>query len=244
MQCGGALPPVRRSGKWWPGFIDMMLDALIKQYNEAIFDTDCDRAQQIVRDAVSNGVTPEAVVFEVVLPAMDFMVKSVSENSEANLAQYFLSARIADAVTMEMLPQFTQTPKVVGRVVVGTAHGDLHTLGKRILMGCLRARMIEATDLGVNVPAERFVDEAVSQGAEVIAISALMVHTAIGENGCRKVRQILRERGLESRIKVIVGGAPFRFNPEMHRSVGADAWAEDALTGGNVIEQLIKEVRR
>lgn len=67
----------------------MMLEALIKQYNEAIFDTNCDRAQQVVREAVSQGLTPEAVVFDVVLPSMDFMVKSVSEDFEVNLAQYF-----------------------------------------------------------------------------------------------------------------------------------------------------------
>ncbi len=222
----------------------MKLQDLIRRYNEALFDTDCDRALQIVRDAVGDGVTPEEVVFQVVLPAMDLMVKSVSESFEANLAQHFLTARIADAVTAEMIPRFKRSPEVVGRVVIGTALGDLHTLGKRIVVGCLRARMMEVTDLGVNVPAERFVDAALTRGAEVIAVSALMVHTAMGEGGCRRVRQLLRERELERQIKIIVGGAPFRFNPEMYQSVGADAWAEDGLTAGKVIEALVQEVRQ
>jgi len=221
----------------------MNLEDVIKQYNEAVFDTDRDRALKVVRNAVEQGATPEDVVFKIVLPAMDIMIKAVAENCDANLAQHFLTARIADTVTAEMIPKFKKAPKVVGRVVIGTAHGDLHTLGKRIVIGCLKARMINVIDLGVNVPAERFVDEALTHAAPIIAISALMVHAATGENGCRKVRRILQERALQERIKIIVGGAPFRFNPEMFRIVGADTWAADAVTAGKVIEELLQKVQ-
>ena len=102
-----------------------------------------------------------------------------------------------------MLEKFDHPPDIIGRVVIGTAYGDLHSLGKRIVMGCLKALMVEATDLGANVSAERFVDEAIARDAQVIAVSAMMVHTAIGDNGARKVRRILKERGLEERIKLI-----------------------------------------
>ncbi|MBI5817632.1 MAG: cobalamin B12-binding domain-containing protein [Verrucomicrobia bacterium] len=220
------------------------LENYVKLYNEAIFDTDRDRALKIVRDAVEQGVTPEDVVFKIVLPAMDVMIKSVSENFDANLAQHFLTARIADIVTAEMIPKFKQMSEVVGQVVIGTAPGDFHTLGKRIVMGCLKARMIGVIDLGVNVPAERFVDEAVVHKAQLIGISALMVHTATGENGCRKVRRILQERELQDRIKIIVGGAPFRFDPQLYKTVQADAWAEDGITAGKVITDLVKEMQR
>ena len=85
--------------------------------------------------------------------------------------------------------------------MIGTASGDMHSLGKRIVMGCLRARMVDVKDLGINVQPERFVDEAQAHNAEVIGISAMMVHTARGENGCLRVREILKERGLEDRIR-------------------------------------------
>jgi trimethylamine corrinoid protein len=213
----------------------------IKLYNEAVFDTDRDRALGVVRQAVEQGVSPEEVVFQLVLPAMDLMMKAVSEDCYANLAQHFLTARIADAVTSEMIPKFKMLPTIVGRIVIGTAWGDFHTLGKRIVIGCLKARMVDVLDLGINVPAERFVEEAVSHEAGVIGISALMVHTATGENGCRKVRRILADRGLGDRIKIIVGGAPFRFSPELFKTVGADTWAPDALAAGKVIEDLLRE---
>lgn len=218
-----------------------MLDEVVSAYTEAIYDTDRDRALAIVRHAACNGLSPEDIVLKVVLPAMDRMVKAISEDFEATLAQHFMAAQIADTVTREMLNRFQVAPQTKGRIVIGAAWGDMHTLGKRIVTGCLRARMFEVHDLGVNVPPEKFVDEAVAFGAEVIGISALMVHTARGEKGCLRVRQLLRERGLEDQIKIVVGGAPFRFDPHLYQTVQADAWAEDAVTAGKVIETLLQQ---
>jgi methanogenic corrinoid protein MtbC1 len=104
--------------------------------------------------------------------------------------------------------------------------------------------MIQCSDLGVNVPPEKFVTEAVAQQAPVIAISAMMVHTVMGPNGCLKVRQLLKEQGLEGRIKIIVGGAPFRFDPQLFQRVQADAWARDDIMAGKVITKLMQKVRR
>ena len=221
-----------------------MLDTIIREYNQAIFDTDRDLALSVVHQAVEQGVSPEQVVFEVVLPALDLMIKAISENMDANLAQHFMAAQIADTVTAEMLAKFKTAPKVVGTVVIGTAQGDMHSLGKRIVMGCLKARMIDVTDLGVNVAPEHFVDEAVAREAEVIAISAMMVHTARGENGCLAVRRLLKARGLEEKIRVIVGGAPYRFDEGLYKRVQADAWAIDGVSAGKVIGDLIGEVRQ
>jgi methanogenic corrinoid protein MtbC1 len=220
-----------------------MLDKIIKEYNEAIYDTDRDRALMVVHQAVEQGVSPEDVVFKVVLPALDQMIKAISENMDANLAQHFMTAQIADMVTAEMIAKFKKAPEVVGTVVIGTAQGDMHSLGKRIVIGCLKARMIDVTDLGVNVTPEHFVDEAVGRKAQVIGISAMMVHTARGENGSLAVRRLLQERGLEAKIRIIVGGAPFRFDDGLYRTVQADAWASDGVTASKVVADLVKEVR-
>jgi methylmalonyl-CoA mutase cobalamin-binding domain/chain len=220
-----------------------MLEQVMTQYNEAIMDTDRDKALLVVRDALSLGISPEEVIFEVVVPAIELMMQSISENQGVSLAQHFMAAQIASEVVDEMVPQFKQAPDILGRVVIGTAQGDFHGLGKRIVSGCLKAMMIEVTDLGLNVAPERFVNEAVAQDAQVIAISSMMVHTAKGDNGCRRVRQILKEQGLEDRIRIAVGGAPYRFDPELYRTVGADAWADNGITASRMIAELIREVR-
>lgn len=220
-----------------------MLDKIIKAYNDAVFETDKEGAFRVVNDALAQGITPEQVVFDVVIPAVEEMMSLITKDPDANLAQHFMTAQIASEVTEAMLKLFRHPPEIIGRVVIGTAAGDLHSLGKRIVMGCLKALMVDVTDLGVNVPAERFVDEAVRTDAQVIAVSAMMVHTATGDNGCLKVRQILRQRGLEGRFKLVVGGAPYRFDGELYKSVGADAWAADGVSAGRVIVDLIREVK-
>lgn len=68
----------------------------------------------------------------------------------------------------------------------------------------------------------------------------MMIHTARGERGCLAVRRLLRERGLEGRLKIAVGGAPYRFDPDLWRVVQADAWAENGLAAGQVIAALVK----
>lgn len=219
-----------------------MLDEVIKAYNEAVLDTDRARALQIVSDAVAEGVSPEDIVFKVVIPGLDLMVKVIGEGFDTNLAQHFMTSQIAADVTEKMLALFKTPPEILGRVVIGSAVGDLHTLGKRIVIGCLKAQMIEVIDLGVNVSAEKFVDEAVFRNAQVIAVSAMMVHTARGENGALKVRKLLKERGLEHKIKLVVGGAPFRYDPELYKIVQADAWAENGVSALKVIMDCIREV--
>jgi methanogenic corrinoid protein MtbC1 len=221
-----------------------MLEKVIAAYNEAVFDTDRDEALAIIHTAVANGVSPEDIVFQVVIPAMEMMIKSISEDFDANLAQHFMASQIASQVTDEMVALFQKSPETVGRVVIGTSHGDMHTLGKRIVSGCLRSLMIEVIDLGVNVSAERFVDAALEHDASVIAISSMMVHTARSEYGCLAVRQLLKDRQLEDRIKIIVGGAPYTWDTELYKIVQADAWASDGISAGKVIKDLIRGMQQ
>jgi len=226
--------PVRRDG---------VFEKIIKTYNEAIFDTDRAAALKVVDTAIAQGVSPEDIVFKVVFPAIEAMITSISTNFDANLAQHFMTSQIGADVVEKMIPLFKKSPEAMGSVVIGTSPGDFHGLGKRIVIGCLNALMVDVTDLGLNVAPERFVDEALAHRAQVIAISSMMVHTARGKNGCLKVRQILQERGLEDRIKIVVGGAPYRYDQNLYQVVQADAWAENGITAGKVILDLIRKMQ-
>jgi trimethylamine corrinoid protein len=217
-----------------------MLQTVLTAYNEAIFDADRERALQVVEDAIQAGVSPEDLVFQVIIPSFGVMNCLTADGAEGSLARQFLMARIGSAVTEQMLQKFAVAPKCAGRVVLGTSVGDMHSLGKMIVRGCLTAMMFDVIDLGVNTPAERFVEEAVAANAQVIAVSSMMMHTAISENGCRGIRRILKERRLEDRIKIVVGGAPYRFDPLLYQTVLADGWAPDGVSAGEMIGKLIK----
>ncbi len=221
-----------------------MINQSIKLFNEAILDTDREMALKVIHDAIERGVTPEQVVFDIVIPSIETMINFLGEGKEISLAQHFITSQIAAEVTEAMIPKFKKSKEVIGHVVIGTSQGDFHGLGKRIVIGCLKALTIDVTDLGLNVSPERFVEKAVELNAEIIGISSMMVHTARGENACLKVRQILREKNLEDKIKIVVGGAPYRYDAGLYKMVKADAWADNGITAGKVITNLIKEVRK
>jgi len=220
-----------------------MLDAYIQSYNQAVFETDKQGALDVVNQALSDGFSPEDIVFKLVIPAVELMMTLIEKDPDANLAQHFMTAQIAADVTEKMLEKFSKPPEMIGRVVIGAAYGDLHSLGKRIVSGCLKSLMVDVVDLGTNVSAEKFVDTAMTENAQVIAVSAMMVHTATSEKGSLGVRALSQERGLEQQIKLAVGGAPYRFDPELYIKVGADAWAPDGVTAAKVIVDLIREVK-
>lgn len=125
------------------------------------------------------------------------------------------------------------------KIIIGTAPGDFHGLGKKILTGFLKANMFRVVDLGLNVKAEKFIHTALMEESGIIGISSMMVHTALGKEGAVKVRNLLDKRGLSSRIKLIVGGAPFKFDDTLFLQTGADAYATDAITGTQKIKQLL-----
>jgi trimethylamine corrinoid protein len=219
-----------------------MGDVHLTAYFDAVFDTDRDRALAVIEQALDDGVTPEEVVFTIVIPCMEKMIGGMMSDSLVTLSQHFLASQIAEEVTDMLIPRFETAPEMQGHVVIGTSFGDFHGLGKKILSGCLRAKMFQVTDVGINTRPERFVEEALAVGAQIIGVSSMMVHTAVGENGPRRVRQLLREQGLESRVKLVVGGAPYRFNDNLYREVEADAWAATAIEGAEVIARLIREL--
>jgi len=221
----------------------MHLTHYIQAYNEAVYETDKTGALAVVAQALSDGYSAEDIVFKLVIPAVESMMTRIEQDPDANLAQHFMTAQIAADVTEAMLEKFNTPPDIIGKVVIGAAAGDLHTLGKRIVKGCLKSLMVDVVDLGINVSAETFVEQALTHEAQVIAISAMMVHTATGENGSKKVRALLKEQGLEHKIKLVVGGAPYRFDPELYQKVGADAWAPDGVNAAKVIVQLIQQVK-
>lgn len=217
-----------------------MEKAHFSDYFDAVFDTDRDRALAVVQRALDAGVTPEEVIFAIIIPGMEKMIGGMMTDSLVTLSQHFLASQIAEEVTDMLIPRFKTAPEMQGQVVIGTSFGDFHGLGKKILGGCLRAKMFQVTDVGINARPERFVEEALAVGARVIGISSMMVHTAVGEQGPRRVRALLREQGLEERIKIVVGGAPYRFHETLYREVEADAWGATAIEAVTVIAGLLR----
>jgi methylmalonyl-CoA mutase cobalamin-binding domain/chain len=211
-----------------------------KEYFDAIFDTDGERALTAVQTAHNSGISAEEIVFNIVIPSLEKFLDYAAAK-DISLAQHYLASQIAADVVDSMIPLFITAPEPIGKVVIGTSHGDFHGLGKRVVAGCLKAKMIDVVDLGLNVPADKFVQSALDNNAGIIGISSMMLHTAAGENACSAVRRILKSKGLEDKIKIIVGGAPYLFDENLYIRVGADAWAPNGLAAAETIAGLIRE---
>jgi len=101
-----------------------MLGRIIKEYNEAVFETDKDAAFEVANNALANGLSAEDVVFKVVIPAVEVMMADITRDPDANLAQHFMTAQIAAEVTEKMLLRFVHPPEIIG------SRGDRHGGGR------------------------------------------------------------------------------------------------------------------
>ncbi len=121
-----------------------------------------------------------------------------------------------------------------GQVVIGTVKGDVHNIGKNIVATMLTAAGYNVIDLGIDVEASKFVEEAERQHADVIAVSALMTFTA---RNMKMVTEYLEMEGARSKYKLIFGGGPL--NEQWAKEMGADGYAPDAIKAVGVVDQLM-----
>ncbi len=122
-----------------------------------------------------------------------------------------------------------------GKILLATIEGDIHSIGKTIVGTMLRANGFEVIDLGTDVKAETIVEEAVKVKADIIGVSTLLTTTMLNQ---KKVVQILDERGLRNKIKIILGGAPV--TQSWVEECQADGYAENAVEAVKLSKQLVK----
>jgi 5-methyltetrahydrofolate--homocysteine methyltransferase len=190
--------------------------------------------RQKTQAALDAGLAASAILDEGLLAGMA-VVGERFRTHEIFLPEVLLSARAMHAGLALLKPLLvTQGVPTLGRVVIGTIRGDLHDIGKNLVGIMLQGAGFEVIDLGKDVPPARFVDTAVEREARVIGMSALLTTTMVG---MKEVVRLLRERGLDGRIRTIVGGAPL--SPEFAREIGADAYAFDAASAVDRVKSLI-----
>ena len=177
-------------------------------------------------------------------PAME-IVKALNEGMVAvgelfSTGKYFISqlifsAEILKTVMKRLEPLMVKTPSgpSAGKVVIGTVKGDIHDIGKNIVVTLLRGSGFEVVDLGVDVPAEKFVTALKETGARALGLSALLNFTY---PEMKQVVDELVKAGLRDKVKIIIGGTPT--NEQVRQFTGADYYAEDAVTGINICQQI------
>ena len=194
-----------------------------------------DRVHELVREALEARVPPLEILNGGLVAGMN-VVGEQFRLREIFLPDVLLAARAMYA-GLELLRPLLARDGVpsAGRIVIGSVHGDLHDIGKNLVGIMLKGAGFEVVDLGNDVPAQRFVEEAVAQGAAAIGMSALLTTTM---PVMKDVVELLRARGLSSTIKVIVGGAPV--SEAFAREIGADAYGYDAANAVERVRALVR----
>jgi corrinoid protein of di/trimethylamine methyltransferase len=161
---------------------------------------------------------------------------------EIFLPEMILAAHAMQAVMKELEPELRKagTPTVAkGVIVIGTVAGDMHEIGKDIVIALLRAQGFEIHDLGTNVNALHFVRKAEEVHADIIGASSLMTTTMPAQ---KEIIELLKAKGLRTKYHVILGGAPV--TKEWVEGCGADSWGENAGVAVQILEQAMAERSR
>ncbi len=156
--------------------------------------------------------------------------------------EYFLPELLMGAEAMKSAMDVL-TPHIISdksislgkKVVIGTVEGDIHDIGKNLVASMLVANGFEVVDLGADVPLEKFIVTAEEINADFICMSALLTTTMIGQ---KKVIEMLKEKGVREKYRVLVGGAPV--NEEWAKRIGADGTASNAAQAVSLALSLLK----
>jgi 5-methyltetrahydrofolate--homocysteine methyltransferase len=177
-------------------------------------------AAELTQQAVDEGLDPTAVL-DAMTAAMDVVGRKFQEG-ELFVPEMLIAARAMKAGTEILEPVLVAAGvKPEFRAIVGTVEGDLHDIGKNLVGMMWKGGGLEVIDLGVNVPAARFVEAAIEHDVHLVGLSALLTTTMPNMRG---VVEAIRAAGIPA--KVVVGGAPV--TPEFADQIGADGYAPDA----------------
>lgn len=201
----------------------------------AVEEGEQDRAVSLVQELLEAGEQPAELVEELTRALR--RVGERFERFELFLPEMMMAADAMTAVMAVLGPRLGAAGQATsrGKVVIGSAKGDLHEIGKDIVITMLKANGFEVVDLGRDVDALQFLKAAEEVNADIIGISTLMTTTM---PGAAAVIKLLEDRGVRSRYRVMVGGAPT--NAEWASEIGADGWAPDAVQAVTLAEQLVR----
>jgi methanogenic corrinoid protein MtbC1 len=153
------------------------------------------------------------------------------------LSQLVLSAEIFREIMEVLEPRIlerTKGEKKIGKVVIGTVKGDVHDIGKNIVVGMLKGNGFEVVDLGVDVPAEKFVDQIREVKPKILGMSCII---SVAWESMRNTVGVIEAAGLRDTVNIIVGGG--LVNEQVAQHVGADAYANDVIQGVKLCKEWV-----
>jgi trimethylamine corrinoid protein len=213
-----------------------MLNDINEEISDAIVNLDKDKAIDLAKKAVNDNLN----LVDVIEKGFGVGLKRIGDlwnEGEFFLPELMVGGNIMQEALNILMPHLKQKGDSFskGKVVIATIEGDIHSIGKTIVGTMLSANGFEVYDLGADIPADKIINEAIEKEADIIGVSALLTSTMIGQ---KKIVELLKEKNIRDKFKVILGGAPVTQN--WTEDCGADGYAPSAIEAVNLVKSLIK----
>jgi len=201
---------------------------------EAIMVGDDKVVEAEVNKALGEGAEARDIMTNGLIAGMEVVGKRF-KTGEMFLPEVLLSAEVMHKGLDIINPLLAKAGhKGIGTVVIGTVEGDIHDIGKRIVSFLLEGTGFEVVDLGVDVKADTFIQAIEKHNPNVLGMSALLT-TTMPNMG--KTIDLLKEKGLRNKVKIVVGGAPI--TEQFAQSIGADGYALEAGSAVELVKKLL-----
>ncbi len=198
-----------------------------------------EKVEEIANKVIADGMNPLELMNDALIPGIN-EVGDLFGRGQLFLPELIQAAdamKVAtDIINAELAKDETTSQQKTGTVVIATVKGDVHDIGKCIVVSLMKANGFEVTDLGRDVGVDTIIEKAIEVNADVIGTSALLTTTMKEQ---KVLEEALKSAGLKDRFLTMVGGAPV--TPRWAARIGADAYAEDAQDGVVKIKDLISQ---
>jgi trimethylamine corrinoid protein len=209
---------------------------IFQEAKNFIISQDKEKVAEITKKFIEDGGDPMEIMNNAFIPGIN-KVGDLFGRGQLFLPELMLSADamlIATELVNKALEGTEGAQKSGGIIVLATVKGDVHDIGKCIVVSLMKANGFTVHDLGRDVDVDRIIEEAVKVEADVIGTSALLTTTMKQQ---KVLEEALKTAGLKGKIKTVVGGAPV--TPRWAARIGADGYAEDAQDGIVKIKEML-----
>ena len=211
-------------------------EALFENAKKSIVDRDGQTAVDLAKQGLDSGINGIELLDKGFLPGI------TEVGNLFGSGRMFLPELIQAGQTMEKVVNVINDSLVggeskgdKGKILVATVEGDVHDIGKTIVVSIFKANGFDVRDVGRDVANQKIIEEAEKFGADVIGTSALLTTTMVQQ---KNLEELLRKEGLRDKYKTIIGGAPV--TQRWARRIGADAYTQDASDGVKKVTELLK----
>jgi methanogenic corrinoid protein MtbC1 len=205
-----------------------------KKMINAIADMKEEEALKLVREMLEGGSDPMEIL-EAARKAMD-IVGQRYEKGTYFLPELMLAGEMLTQITDIVKPELAKMPEVkrLGKVVIGTVDGDIHDIGKNIVSFMLDVNGFDVLDLGVNVPAQKFVEAIGDFQPQVVGLSGFLT---LAFDAMKETVEAIKAAGLRDGVKIMIGGG--QVNEKIQEYAGADAYGKDAMAGVSLAKKWV-----